>query len=281
LVCSKFIAQQPVEDVDGGAPPADIHGPAIPTDGVNGLVAGSIAGGEAGAGIGEGKVLGPAMSGIGAGIGLTGIGLRPAFMVSTEPNGIPAGEAPPGDGVDIADDDAVPPVELLPQFVVPPGKGIPIANPPPSKVPDVPEDEVEVVVVGHVTPPPIIPGVPTGSGLRPRDGSSVAPMAFPVGGTVVAPVMPGGEVPPIPATVSSICADTGAQSNAIVRIDAISTSRIVVRIRLERLLSRGDTFNASGGFAAVDDQRSIEAQFSVVVLTLTSPRGYLVFVEHA
>ena len=232
-------------------------------------------------GIGDGKVLGPATSGIGLGIGLTGIGLRPALVVSTEPNGIPAGEAPPGDGVDIADDDAVPPVELVPQFAVLPGNGIPIANPPPSKVPDVPEDAVEVVVIGHVTPPPIIPGVPTGSGLRPGDGSSVAPMAFPVGGTVVAPVMPGGEVAPIPETVSSICAATGPQKNAIVRIDAISTSRIVVRTLAERLLSRGDRLNTSGGFATVDDRGTIEAGLSAVVLTLTSPCGYLVFVEHA
>jgi hypothetical protein len=219
------------------------------------------------------------MTGMGLGTGLTGIGLRPAFVVSTEPNGIPTGEAPPGDGVDIADDDAVPLVELVPQLAVLPGNGIPVANPPPSKVPDIPEDEVEVVV-GHVTLPPIISGVPTGSGLSPGDGSSVSPREFPVGGTVVAPVMPDGEVAPIAETVSSICAAAGPQSNAIVSNDTISTSRIGVRI-VERRSGRGHGFNASGGFAAVGDQRTIETGLSVVVLTLTSPRGYLVSVEHA
>jgi len=178
------------------------------------------------------------------GTGLTGIGLRPVLPVSTEPNGIPTGEAPPGDGVDIADDDAVPVVGLVLQFAVLPGNGIPIAIPPPSKVvPELDSPEDEVACTGHATPP-IPPGEPAGRGLRPGDGSSVAPMAFPVGGTVVAPVMPGGEVVPIPETVSATCAATGPQPNPIARIDAISARRIVVAP--EALLNCDAGFNASG-----------------------------------
>jgi hypothetical protein len=56
------------------------------------------------------------------------------LLVSTEPNGIPAGEIAPGDAIDIADDEAAA-VELVPH--VPdggmlPGNGIPIVIPPPS-----------------------------------------------------------------------------------------------------------------------------------------------------
>jgi hypothetical protein len=217
---------------------------------------------------------------MGLGTGPTGIGLRPALPVSTEPNGIPTGEAPPGDGVDIADDDAVPVVGLVPQFAVLPGNGIPIAIPPPSKVvPELDSPEDEVACTGHAAPLPVIPGEPAGSGLRPGDGISVAPMAFPVGGTVVAPVMPGGEVVPIPETVSSICAATGPQPNAIVRTDAISTLRIVAGTDMEwrSLLNCSAAFNASGSRGvlrtdAAEDHGTIEFRLfaiTVVVLTLT------------
>jgi hypothetical protein len=160
----------------------------------------------------------PATSGIGLDIGPIGIGLIPESPVSTEPNGIPAGEAPPGDGVGSAGDEAILLAELVPQL---PGNGIPIVIPAPSNV----APELEFAWAGHATLLPKSPDEPTGSGLRPGDGSSVAPMAFPVGGTVVAPVMPVGEVVPIPETVSSICAAAGPQLTAIARIEAIRTRR--------------------------------------------------------
>jgi hypothetical protein len=248
LLFSKVIGQQPVGDEDDTVEPVATHGPPIPTAGVNALGAKTVGADEAGAGTTEGLGPDPMTSGMGLGIGLTGIGLRPALPVSKEPNGIPTGEAPPGDGVDIADDDAVPVVGLVPQFAVLPGSGIPIAIPPPSKVvPETDSPEDEVACTGHATPP-VPPGEPAGSGLRPGDGSSVVPMAFPVGGTVVAPVMPGGEVAPIPETASATCASTGPQPNPIARIDAISARRIVAGTEMKRrsLLNRDAGFNASG-----------------------------------
>ena len=96
----------------------------MPTAGVNVLGSASIGEAAAGAVVIKGKALDPATGGIGP----TGTGLSPALLVSTEPNVIPA-------AIDIADDDAVPPVELVSQ--VPdggmlPGNGIPIVIPPPS-----------------------------------------------------------------------------------------------------------------------------------------------------
>jgi hypothetical protein len=82
-----------------------------------------------------GNALDPATSGIGLGIGLTGTGLSPPLLISTEPIGIPAAEPLPGDEVDIADDDAALPVALVshvPDDAMPPGNGIPIVIPPPS-----------------------------------------------------------------------------------------------------------------------------------------------------
>jgi hypothetical protein len=250
LVFSKVIDQQPVEDDDDTVVPIAAHGPPTPTAGLNVLDAETTGGDAAGAVVIGEEALDPATSGMGLGTGLTGSGLSPELVVSTEPNGIPAGEAPPSDGVAIADDEAVPVVELVPQLAelaVLPGNGIPIAIPPPSKV--VPELEIPddaVAWTGHATPLPMVPGAPVGSGLRPGDGSSVAPMAFPVGGTVVAPVIPGGEVMPTPETVSFICAATGPQPNAIVRIDAISARRIVA----DTVMKRRSSLNCGAGFIA-------------------------------
>jgi hypothetical protein len=56
--------------------------------------------------------------------------------------------------------------------------------------------------------------------------------------------MPGGEVVPIPETVSATCAATGPQPNPIARIDAISARRIVVAP--EALLNCDAGFKASG-----------------------------------
>jgi hypothetical protein len=77
----------------------------------------------------------PATRGIGFDIGPTGTGLSPPLPISTEPIGIPTEEPRPGDTIDIADDDAAAPVELVPHVPdvsVLPGNGIPIVNPPPS-----------------------------------------------------------------------------------------------------------------------------------------------------
>ena len=117
------------------APVAVSHGPAGSIAGVNVLGAETIGAGALVAGSIEENALGPETSGIGLGAGPTGIGLSPPLPISTEPKGIPAAEAPPGDAVDIADDTAAPLVELVvhvPDAGVPPGSGIPIVIPPPS-----------------------------------------------------------------------------------------------------------------------------------------------------
>jgi hypothetical protein len=75
------------------------------------------------------------MRGIGLDTGPPGIGLRPPLVISTEPRGIPAGAPPPGEVVDVADEDTAPPEELVshaPDAGVLPGNGIPTVIPPPS-----------------------------------------------------------------------------------------------------------------------------------------------------
>jgi hypothetical protein len=184
-------------------------------------------GDEAGAAVIEGNAPDPEASGI----GLTGTGLRPPLPISTEPIGIPAVAPRPPDAVDIADDDTAPPAELVPH--VPdvgmlPGNGIPIVIPPPSEVvvvPDIPEDEL--ARAGHATPLPVIPIEPVGIGLSPADGSSVAPIGSPVGGTGVPAVMPSGEVVAIPGSVVPICATAGWQPNSAANIKAINAARIL------------------------------------------------------
>jgi hypothetical protein len=140
-------------------------------------------------------------------------------------------EPRPPDAVDIADDDTAAPAGLVshvPDVGMLPGNGIPIVIPPPSEVaavPDIPEDEL--ASTGHATPLPVIPIEPVGTGLRPGDGSSVAPMGSPVGGTGVPAVMPSGEVVPIPGSVLTICATAGWQPNSAANIKAISAARIL------------------------------------------------------
>ena len=68
---------------------------------------------------------------------------------------------------------------------------------------------------------------PAGIGLRPADGSSVAPRGIPVGEPGISAVMPSGEVVPIAGTVSVICATAGSQPNSTARIEAINTGRIL------------------------------------------------------
>jgi hypothetical protein len=226
LVFSHAFDQQPLEDVaDDIDPDVVLHGtPPIPVSGANVVGAETMGGTKLVAGVIE--VLDPATGGIGfciglTAIGLTGMGLSPPLPISTEPSGIPAVDPGPADVVDVADDDAAPAVELVPHApdVGEPGNGIPIVNPPPSYVeglPDIPEDEL----AAHVTP------LPVSGGLRPADGSSVAPMGIPVWGTNVAPVMPGGEVAPIAGVVVLICATAGPQAN-IASIEAINAGRIL------------------------------------------------------
>jgi hypothetical protein len=100
-------------------------------------------------------------------------------------------------------------------------------------LPDIPVDEL--ARVGHATPLPLIPIEPVGTGLRPVDGSSVAPMPNPVGGTDVPAVMPGGEVVPIPGVVSTTCATAGGQPSSTDKIEDISAARILARMAISSL----------------------------------------------
>ena len=82
---------------------------------------------------------GLAISGVGLGVGTTMSGLIPALPISTEPNGIPVREAPPGTVGDVAAVVLqVPNPVVLPGNDVPivivvlPGNAAPIAIPPPS-----------------------------------------------------------------------------------------------------------------------------------------------------
>jgi hypothetical protein len=84
-------------------------------------------------------------------------------------------------------------------------------------VPDIPVEEL--AWAAHATP------LSVGTGLRPADGSSVAPMRSPVGGTGVPPVMPGGEVVPIPGNVLPICATADPQPNTSIK--ATNAGRIL------------------------------------------------------
>jgi hypothetical protein len=130
LVFSAIIDQQPVVDVDDNDPTV-VHGPPLPTAGVKPVGVVSVGAGKAGTGVIEERAPDP----VERGIGLSGTGLSPLPLVSTEPRGIPVVVRPSGDVVDIAEDDAVPLVELASHVAgagVLPGNGIPIAIPPPS-----------------------------------------------------------------------------------------------------------------------------------------------------
>jgi hypothetical protein len=140
LVFSAFIDQQPVVDVEDNDPTV-VHGPPLPTAGVNPVGAASDGAGKAGVGVIEERAPDPAERGIGlvgiglSGIGLSGTGLSPLPLVSTEPKGIPVVVRPSGNVVGIADDDAVLTVPLVSHVDgagVLLGNGIPIATPPPS-----------------------------------------------------------------------------------------------------------------------------------------------------
>jgi hypothetical protein len=172
--------------------------------------------------------------------------LSPPPPISTEPNGIPVGETPPGDeddGDDIAaDEDAAPPVLALhvPDVAALPGNGVPVPtpNPPPSKFvlePEAPADGLPMAE--HIVPVPVIPVVSVSNGLSPGDASSVAPMDRPTGGTDEPGVMPSGEVVPIPGVglpTPPTCANTGLQPKSAAAVAAIKARRIVISFILCR-----------------------------------------------
>ncbi len=171
--------------------------------------------------------------------------LSPPLPISTEPNGIPARETPPGDEEDVAvDDDALLP-ETVPQEVVAlPGNGVPvpIPNPPPSKFvlePEAPADALPMTE--HVVPLPAIPIVPVSAGLSPGDASSVAPKGMPAGETDEPGVTPNGEVVPIPGVglpIPPTCAKTGLQPKSAAAMAAINARRIVISFILTPAIGR-------------------------------------------
>lgn len=162
------------------------------------------------------------------------IGLSPALPISTEPKGIPALEAPPGEGVNVEVVDGallpgaaahIPDSDVLPVKDEP----LPTAIPPPSygKL-DISDDELPDAE--HVTPLLGIPAVPTSAGLIPGEASSVAPKGMPVGDSVEFGVMPSGEVTPMPEGTVPIgtCASAGVPLKSAANIAAISSPRIVI-----------------------------------------------------
>jgi hypothetical protein len=77
--------------------------------------------------VGEGRpFVGIEKLGAGTAIG----GLTPALLISTEPNGIPAGDMPPGDETVAADDALLP--DVASHVVGLASEDPPIPNPPPS-----------------------------------------------------------------------------------------------------------------------------------------------------
>jgi hypothetical protein len=118
----------------------------------------------------------------------------------------------------------------------------------------------ELAWAGHATPLPVIPIEAVGTGLRPADGSSVAPMGSPVGGTGMPGVVPSGEVVPIPGTVVPICATAGSQPNSTASIDAINAGRILAcmlmrqrsageRTREPKVMHRSSLIGCTGRWA--------------------------------
>ena len=142
----------------------------------------------------------PIIEGDELGVGTTTKGLTPALPISTEPNGIPVRATLPDAIEDIAAVDEALPLGLTPQITPLPGNevAIPSPIPPPSYVlaPDIPDERPPIAK--HVVPTPVIPAVPSVSGLSPGDASSVAPKGIPVGGTEAPGTMPSGEVAAIP-----------------------------------------------------------------------------------
>jgi hypothetical protein len=142
----------------------------------------------------------PNVDGDALGVGTTTSGLTPAFPISTEPSGIPVPAILPDAVEDIAAVDEALPLGLAPQITPLPGNEVPIPGPipPPSYVlaPDIPDEGLPIAE--HVVPTPVMPAVPSVSGLSPGDASSVAPKGIPVGGTDAPGMMPSGEVAAIP-----------------------------------------------------------------------------------
>jgi hypothetical protein len=71
------------------------------------------------------------------GVGTASNGLTPVLPISSEPNGMPVRATPPGAVGDVAADDEVPPVMLVPHIpdvVTLPGNDVPVPTPipPPS-----------------------------------------------------------------------------------------------------------------------------------------------------
>jgi hypothetical protein len=141
----------------------------------------------------------PIIEGDALGVGTTTKGLTPALPISTEPSEIPVRATLPDAIEDIAAVDEALPLGLTPQSTQLPGnEAIPSPVPPPSYVlaPDIPDECPPIAK--HVVPTPVIPAVPSVSGLSPGDASSVAPKGIPVGETEAPGTMPSGEVAAIP-----------------------------------------------------------------------------------
>jgi hypothetical protein len=141
-------------------------------------------------------------------------------------------------------------LEPVPHAAMLPGSDVlaPKLIPPPSYVvlepaigddmlkPDIPDDMPtpdialdELPAARQVVPPPGIPIVPLGSGLRPGDPSSVAPKGTPVGETGEPGPRPSGEVAPMLGIVLPIppaCAKAGPQPRTIAIVETI-TNRVI------------------------------------------------------
>jgi hypothetical protein len=163
--------------------------------------------------------------------------LSPPLPISTEPNGIPARETPPGDEDDVAADDDASLLEGVPhvsEVAALPGNGVPVPtpNPPPSKfVLELESPADALPMAEHVVSVPAIPIVPASAGLSPGDASSVAPRGKPIGATDEPGVTPSGEVVPIPGVglpVPPTCAKTGLQPKSAAAMAAINARRIVI-----------------------------------------------------
>ena len=182
----------------------------------------------------EGLAIGAIGLGARLGIGATSIGLTPPLPTSKEPNGIPAGAAPPGVVGDVAAIDGalllevaplVPGIAVLPDIDAP----IPVPNPPPSYVVLAPTVPDAGLPIGEpVAPEPANPIVPLGTGLSPGDVSSVAPKGTPVGETVEPGPMPSGDVAPMPGLVlmPPTCAKAKPQLNS--SADAVTIAKRVI-----------------------------------------------------
>jgi hypothetical protein len=129
--------QQPVDvkadPVEGKADPLFEHGVPFPITDEDGLAA--IGDGDGLVPIAGENALVPAADGDGLNVETVGAGLSPLLPISTEPNGIPTREMPPGDDDVTAEDEALPLAVLHgPDIAVLPGNAVPVPTPipPPS-----------------------------------------------------------------------------------------------------------------------------------------------------